>query len=84
MNESTVLVVFVAALLTAIATGIGALPFLFVREISKRWMSLSHAMAGGLMLAACHSLIAEGIALGNLTTIVRLTCFDRPPCLNHL
>ncbi|MCB1504306.1 MAG: ZIP family metal transporter [Hyphomicrobiaceae bacterium] len=63
MNESTVLVVFVAALLTAIATGIGALPFLFVREISKRWMSLSHAMAGGLMLAACHSLIAEGIAL---------------------
>lgn len=63
MLDSPVVVVFLAALLTAIATGAGALPFLFVRDISLRWMALSHAMAGGLMLAACHSLIAEGIVL---------------------
>lgn len=63
MHNSTVVLVFVAALITALATGVGALPFLFVRKISKRWMSLSHAMAAGLMLAACHSLIDEGMEL---------------------
>ncbi len=63
MHDSPVVLVFVAALITAVATGVGALPFLFVRKISKRWMSLSHAMAAGLMLAACHSLIDEGIQL---------------------
>jgi ZIP family zinc transporter len=63
MFSSTVVLVFIAAFITAIATGLGALPFLFVRRISGRWMSLAHATAAGLMLAACHSLIAEGIAL---------------------
>ncbi len=61
--EQQVFVVFLVALITAITTGLGALPFLFVRDISKRWMSLSNALAAGLMLAACHSLIAEGIVL---------------------
>lgn len=63
MLESPVVLVFAAALITAIATGIGALPFLFVRDLPKRWISLSNAIAAGLMLAACHGLIAEGIAL---------------------
>ena len=63
MLESPVVVVFVAASITAIATGIGALPFLFIHDLSKRWISLSNAMAAGLMLAACHGLIAEGIVL---------------------
>lgn len=63
MLDNPVVIVFLAALVTAIATGLGALPFLIVRDISRRWMALSHAMAGGLMLAACHGLIAEGIAL---------------------
>lgn len=61
MLESGVVIVFLAALVTAIATGLGALPFLVLRDISPRWMSLSNAMAAGLMLAACHSLIAEGM-----------------------
>lgn len=61
--QSTVLIVLFAAFITALATGLGALPFMFVRKISPRWISLSHAMAAGLMLAACHSLIAEGIEL---------------------
>ena len=63
MLESPVVLVFLAALVTAIATGVGALPFLFIRQLSKRWSSLSHAIAAGLMLAACHGLIAEGIGI---------------------
>lgn len=63
MLENPVLVVFLAALVTAIATGVGALPFLVVRDLDLRWVSLSNAIAAGLMLAACHSLIAEGIAI---------------------
>ena len=57
------IVVFLAALATALATGLGALPFLLVRHVNPYWMAMSQAAAAGLMLAACHSLIAEGIAL---------------------
>lgn len=70
MFESTTMLVFIAALITAIATGLGALPFLFVRKISKRWMALSHAMAAGLMLAACHALIDEGIELSPIRVLI--------------
>lgn len=61
--EINVWTVFAAAMVTAIATGLGALPFLFVRSVSKRTISLANAGAAGLMLAACHGLIAEGIEL---------------------
>jgi zinc transporter ZupT len=62
--------VFIAASITALATGLGALPFLFVREFSKRWLSLFNALAAGLMLAASHSLIAEGEKLSPALTVV--------------
>lgn len=55
--------VFLAALMTALATGLGALPFLLVRSISLRWVSLANALAAGMMLAASHALIAEGLKL---------------------
>jgi ZIP family zinc transporter len=32
--------VLVAAILTALATGLGALPFLFVRRLSPYWVSI--------------------------------------------
>jgi zinc transporter ZupT len=60
MIETPVLVVFFAALLTAIATGLGALPLLAVKHLSARWLALANAAAAGLMLAACYSLIVEG------------------------
>ena len=56
-------VVFVAALLTALATGLGALPFAFVGTMSRRWLGLSNALAAGLMIAASLSLIGEGVPL---------------------
>lgn len=42
---------FVAALLTALATGLGAVPFLVGWSIPKRWIARAWAFAGGLMLA---------------------------------
>jgi zinc transporter ZupT len=40
------------ALITALATGIGALPFAFVKSLSQRWQSLTSAFAGGMMISA--------------------------------
>lgn len=59
----TVWHVFVAASFTAVATGIGALPFLFIREIDRHWLGLGNAFAAGLMLGASIGLIYEGISL---------------------
>lgn len=63
-------VVFAAAMLTAIATGLGALPFLYFKSVSDRTIALANASAAGLMLAACHSLIAEGITLSAERTLI--------------
>lgn len=50
-----------AALITALATGLGALPFLFFPDINRRWLGIANALAAGLMLGASHGLIGEGI-----------------------
>ena len=52
--------VFYAALATAIATGLGAIPFAFVRHMSARAMGIANALAAGLMLGASFGLVAEG------------------------
>lgn len=52
--------VFLFALLTAAATGLGALPFVFVPRMSRRWLGLSNAIAAGLMAAASGWLLWEG------------------------
>lgn len=69
MTDAGVLTVFLAALVTALATGLGALPFWFNGEMSRRWLALSNAGAAGLMLAASFSLIIEGNAYGEGRTI---------------
>lgn len=70
MPEISVWTVFLAALVTALATGLGAVPFLFVRKISHWWLSISNAIAAGLMLGASHSLIAAGVAYSGVRVIV--------------
>lgn len=67
---SETLVVFLYALLTAIATGFGALPFLFLRTLSERFISYSGAIAAGLMLGASFGLVAEGTVYGSGPTLV--------------
>jgi len=61
--EINIWTVLAAAMITAIMTGVGALPFLFFRNVNGRLLGYSNAVAAGLMLAASHSLIAEGVAL---------------------
>jgi ZIP family zinc transporter len=55
--------VLVAASITAVATGFGALPFLFVTELSDRWLGIGNALAAGLMLGASIGLVVEGASL---------------------
>ena len=62
--------VFLYALATAIATGLGALPFLVVRDISSRTMATSNAVAAGLMLGASSGLLSEGEAASAGATFV--------------
>ncbi len=61
METNGVLTVFIAALITAICTGLGALPFFFFKEIDKFWLGVSNALAAGLMLGASLGLVREGI-----------------------
>ena len=55
------LTVFFYALLTAVATGLGALPFFFLKKVSERFLGLASAVAAGLMLTASFQLIHEGL-----------------------
>jgi ZIP family zinc transporter len=58
--EPTVWTVALAALVTALATGLGALPFLFVRRPLRSWVGISSAAAAGFMVAAAALLVKEG------------------------
>ena len=63
--------VFVAGLLTALATGVGALPFFLVEEVSTRWNVVLWGLASGIMVSASvFGLIFEGLANGTLGEIV--------------
>jgi ZIP family zinc transporter len=56
--------VFVAGLLTALATGLGAIPFFLVEDISERWNVVLWGLASGIMVAASlFGLIREGLAV---------------------
>ncbi len=61
MDSSYVVWVFLAALVTAVATGVGALPFFFTREIAAHWLGVAGALASGIMLAASFSLLYAGL-----------------------
>jgi len=58
--------VFIAGLLTALATGLGAIPFFFVKEFSDRWNVLLWGFASGIMVAASlFGLVREGLNYGS-------------------
>ena len=66
----TALEVFLYATITALATGLGALPFLFVRRMSRRWLGISNGLAAGLMTGASVGLLLEGAAFGAVRVVV--------------
>jgi ZIP family zinc transporter len=61
--------VFLFALLTAVATGLGAVPFAFAKHPTRRLLGVSNAVAAGLMLAASFGLIYEGMNYGPLRAL---------------
>lgn len=67
--DTAIWVVIAAALVTAIMTGVGALPFLVFKNLGQRTVGWSNAAAAGLMLAASHGLIAEGTSINTTLTI---------------
>jgi zinc transporter ZupT len=64
------LAVFGYGLVTALATGLGAVPFAFVRRVSAPAVAYANALASGLMLGASFGLVAEGTVLGSWQTVV--------------
>lgn len=68
---SLVVEVFVAALITDLATGLGAFPFFFVKEIPQSYNGLAWGVAAGLMLAASViDLILPGLSMGGVYHLV--------------
>jgi zinc transporter ZupT len=51
--------VFWVALLTAMATGVGALPLLFIKDTERRWQGIATAAASGMMLSASVFALAD-------------------------
>lgn len=68
--EIPVFQVFLYALLTALATGLGALPFFFIKDISTSFLGKSNAVAAGLMLSASYNLIFEGYRENEWMTVI--------------
>jgi len=63
--------VFVAGLLTALATGLGAVPFFLVEDFSDRWNVLLWGIASGIMVAASlFGLVREGLNYGSPILLV--------------
>ena len=60
--QSPIAWVFIAALITAVATGLGAVPFFFAKEFSPKFLGSANALAAGLMIAASFNLMAEGVS----------------------
>lgn len=63
--------VFWVALATDLATGLGAVPFAFVRRPSDTWQGMMTAAAAGMMLSASvFTLTGEGLQAGSLWQVL--------------
>ncbi len=63
--------VFVAALVTDLATGLGAFPFFFVDEIPEAYNGLAWGLAAGLMVAASFiDLVFPALGIGTVSDLL--------------
>ncbi len=70
MNETTLTVTVIAATITMLATGIGGLPFVFVRNFPDNLARLGWGFAGGIMLSASvFNLIIPGVNQGGIPPV---------------
>jgi len=71
MSDSLVWHVFWVALLTDLATGLGALPFAFVRRLSDAWQGMMTAAAAGMMVSASvFTLTGEALQTGAIWQVL--------------
>ncbi len=55
--------ILIAAGMTAVVTGLGAVPFFFFKSFNRWWLGIFQATTAGLMLGASYNLIQEGAHL---------------------
>lgn len=67
--DGTAITVFVAALATALATGLGATPFMFVSRLARSWVGVANALAAGFMIGATGLLFYEGVRADTALTV---------------
>ena len=68
---ASLVLVFLAGLVTALATGLGALPFFLVDDVSDRTSVVLWGLASGIMLSASlFGLVTEGLAEGTVRDLV--------------
>lgn len=70
MSWEAALWVFAAGLITALATGLGAIPFAFLKTLSPRTLAIANSIASGLMLGASVGLVREGAVYGVPQTMI--------------
>lgn len=68
MSDITIVLIYSG--ITALATGLGVIPFYFTKSISVNKMSLASALASGLLLAAAFDLINEGTKSDAVLTLL--------------
>jgi len=69
-SDNNLINVAILASFTALATGLGGVPFFFFRKISFKTVGYANALATGLMLAASFKLVHEGIKYDLVLCIV--------------
>jgi zinc transporter, ZIP family len=67
---SDVAIVFGAALATALATGLGAIPLLMSPRLGTAWLGLGNALAAGFMVGASIGLLVEGAGTGIARAVI--------------
>lgn len=63
------LYVLILASVTALATGLGPLPLIWLEDSDRRLLSHGTAIASGLMLSASFNLVHEGVSTGPWRTV---------------